>query len=81
MRRRLIPVLILAERFLIHVVTSFLDATLHKWLQSAQSGLGWEYQFVEYVSCAYHARTGVDLPIIDFRPGTDEGAEAGGTFR
>lgn len=81
MRRRLIPVLILAERFSIHVVTSFLDATFHKWLQSAQPGFGWEHQLVEYVSCACYARAGVDLPIIDFRIGADEGTETGGAFR
>ena len=81
MRRRLIPVLILAERFSIQVVTSFLDATFRKWLQSAQPGLGLEYQFVEYVSCAFDARAGVAFPVIDFRPGADKGAETGGTFR
>jgi DNA processing protein len=37
MRRRLIPVLILADHFSTAVVTGFLDTALREWLQSAQS--------------------------------------------
>src|ERR1700691_3776703 len=84
MRRRLIPVLILAEHSRQTLVTTYLDSGFGQWVESAHplspadSSINEEYPSAECRNRTYNSYPGMAGHLTHPRPRTDEGTKAGG---